>query len=36
MKDRDYASDLDAKVAALVEEYVIKSDEIYKSVMERL
>ena len=36
MKDREYASDLDSKVEALVDEYVSKADEIYKSVMERL
>ena len=36
MKDRKYAADLDAKVSALINEYTIKADEIYKSVMERI
>ena len=36
MKDREYAEALDSKVAALVEEYNKKSNEIYNSVIERL
>ncbi|SFN48851.1 Formiminotetrahydrofolate cyclodeaminase [Pseudobutyrivibrio sp. UC1225] len=36
MKDRAYAEDLDARVDALVKEYVSKADSIYSDVWNRL